>query len=130
VYDISNTIVAMAQTNFNSTSDDEGTVIDFEADATSIPRVSGIATSVEATETATDIIGGGAGGGPRPSITGTGGAAGNDGDTVIVTVTAGPGATSTGAAVGNLPPADLRIWAVLGFSGLCAVLGGTWFMLI
>lgn len=67
VYDLSNSVVAMAQANTNSTSE---SIVEFEADATAIPRVSGVASVVEATQTAT--FEGGIGGGGRPTGANTG----------------------------------------------------------
>ncbi|TVY87479.1 putative aspartic-type endopeptidase, partial [Lachnellula willkommii] len=60
VYDLENNVIAIAQTNFNSSS---SSVVDFQASATGISRVSGLASSVdvEATVTSTGLpgIGGG-----------------------------------------------------------------------
>jgi hypothetical protein len=118
VYDLTNNVVAMAQTNFDSTTE---SIIDFEADATSIPRVSGVASSLDVTQTATGILGGGGGGRPtpRPSTTGS-----ESGDPGVVTVTATP----TGLAVRSVPALDVTGLLVLGVSGAFAVLGGAWFL--
>jgi len=50
VYDLKNNLVAIAQTNFNSTT---SSIIDFKADQTAIPAVSGVAKDSGVQETAT-----------------------------------------------------------------------------
>jgi hypothetical protein len=54
VYDLKNNVVAIAQTNFNSTTSN---IIDISADATAIPNVSGIASQTTSlVETATGVL--------------------------------------------------------------------------
>lgn len=50
VYDLKNNLIAIGQTNFNSTT---SSILDFPADATTIPLVIGVATSSLIVETAT-----------------------------------------------------------------------------
>ena len=126
VYDLKNNLIAIAQTNFNSTT---SSIVDFTADATAIPNISGVASSVAVTETAT---GGLPVGGDHTATSGTG-------KTTATGSSSGSGATTTGtgssssstsksAAVGSVPAFDATALMIFGFSSTLAVLGGGWFL--
>jgi hypothetical protein len=119
VYDLKNNLIAIAQTNFNSTT---SSVVDFTADATAIPNVSGVASNIAVTETATGAIPGVGG------HTTTSGATGKA--TAVTTGSTGSSTSSTSksAAVGSVPAFDATVLMVLGLSGVFAVLGGGWFL--
>ena len=126
VYDLTNNVVALAQTNFNSTS---SSVVDFQASATGIPNVSGVASSVAVTETASGALG--LGGGHTSTVTGT------HATTTSKTTGTGTGSASTtsstsssskSAAVGTVPAFDFTSLMVLGVSAAFAVLGGGLFI--
>jgi len=118
VYDLKNNVVAIAQTNFNST---DSNVIDFKADQTAIPAVSGVASGAGIVETNTGLSGGRptTSRGSRPTSSPTENANGP------ITVTATP----TGAAVASVPSFDLSGLFVMGGAALFAVLGGGLFLL-
>jgi hypothetical protein len=136
VYDLSNNLIAIAQTNFNSTT---SSIVEFQASATGIPNVSGVAMSVTGvTETATGPLGVGT------KTTTTGSSATTTG-TVKTTTTSGAGSAegsttttksaSTSAttsaksgAVGSVPAFDVRGLMVLGISSIFALLGGSWLL--
>jgi hypothetical protein len=119
VYDLKNNLVAVAQTNFNSTT---SSIVDFQASATSIPNVSGVASSATVSQTATGVIGNVGGqktttsSGSKTSSTETGTGSGAS--------SSSSGATSKSAAVGSVPVFDVRGLLVLGLSATFAVLGG------
>jgi hypothetical protein len=119
VYDLKNNLVAVAQTNFNSTT---SSIVDFQASATSIPNVSGVASSATVSQTATGVIGNVGGqktatsSGSKSSSTETGTGSGAS--------SSSSGATSKSAAVGSVPAFDVRGLLVLGLSATFAVLGG------
>jgi hypothetical protein len=123
VYDLSNNLIAIAQTNFNSTT---SSIVDFEAGATSIPNVSGVASSASVTQTATGVIGFGVGGktatanGGKTTSTGAGTGTG--------TGVAASSTTSKSAAAISVPALDMRALLVLGIAGAFAGLGGGWFL--
>ena len=130
VYDLKNNLVAIAQTNFNSTTSN---IVDFTASATSIPNVSGVASSASGV-TNTQTAGPGIGAGSK-TATGTGSATGS----LIPVKTSASGSTGTAstsstssasksAATGVVPAFDVRGLFVLGISGLFAVLGGGWIL--
>lgn len=116
VYDLKNNLIALAQTNFNSTT---SSIVEFQASATSIPDVSGVASNVQVIQTAT----GGAGGIGGPKTTTDGGSTKTAGSTTG-TGAAASTSTSKGAASGPVPAFDVRVLSVLGISGLFAVFGG------
>jgi hypothetical protein len=128
VYDLQNNLIALAQTNFNSTSSN---IVEFKASATSIPDVSGVASSAQVTETNTGILGGG--GGPKTTASTTGSS-----PTAAKTTSSSTGTgTGTGAATttsskssgASGPPAfDARGLFVLGISSAFAVLGATFIL--
>ncbi|KAG0646765.1 putative aspartic-type endopeptidase opsB [Hyphodiscus hymeniophilus] len=121
VYDLKNNVIAIAQTNFNSTT---SSIIDFTADATAIPNVSGVASSVAVTETATGGLPVGGGHSATSSITGKPTASGASGSSSG----SSSSSTSKSAAVGSVPAFDVTALAVFGLSGVFAVLGGGWFL--
>lgn len=128
VYDLSNSVVAMAQANLNSTSEN---IVEFAVGAKAIPRVSGVASIVEATQTAT--FGGGVGnGGLRPTVTNTGRSTSSatSGVTVAVTSSVGGSPTSTPTPTqngGGKIVGDVGALIVLGLSFSMALLGSNWF---
>jgi hypothetical protein len=121
VYDIQNNLIALAQTNFNSTT---SSVVDFKAGATSIPKVSGVASSAQVTQTATGMIG------PQKSATETGSGTTSTGTatrTSTGSTTTGSSATQTqskSAAVGSVPAFNIQRLLILGISVAFAGLGG------
>jgi hypothetical protein len=131
VYDLSNNLIAIAQTNFNSTT---SSIVDFKAGATSIPNVSGVASSASVTQTATGVIGIGGGG---KTATATGTATADGGKTTSTGAGTGTG-TGTGAAASStksksaaaisVPALDTRGLLVLSIASTFAVLGGGWFL--
>lgn len=138
VYDLSNNLIAIAQTNFNSTT---SSIVEFQASATSIPNVSGVASSVTGvTETATGPQGVG---GKTTATTGSS-ATTTEG---VTTTTNGAGTTTTksstttgsastsattsttkSGAVGSVPAFDIRGLMILGISSIFALLGGSWLL--
>jgi hypothetical protein len=122
VYDLKNNVIALAQTNFNSTT---SSIVDFQADATAIPNVSGVASSVAVTETATSKLP--VGGGHATTTTKTG--AGTDSTSTSSGTTSPTGsATSKGAAVASVPAFDGAALMVLGLASAFALLGGGWLL--
>lgn len=126
VYDLKNNLIAIAQTNFNSTT---SSIVDFSASATAIPNVSGVASNVAVTETAT---GGLPVGGEHTATTGVTGKV-----TAVTKSSSGSTATDTGSstsstsksgAAGSVPAFDLTLLVVFGLSAACAVLGGGWLL--
>jgi hypothetical protein len=137
VYDLSNNLIAMAQTNFNSTT---SSIVEFQASATSIPNVSGAAMSVSGvTETATGPLGVG---GKTTTTTGssatttgtvkttTTSGAGNAGGSTTTAGSASTSATTSAksGAVGSVPAFDIRGLMILGISSIFALLGGSWLL--
>jgi len=116
VYDLENNVVAMAQANQNSS---EESIVEFEASATGIPRVSGVAKDVEATQSAIPGVGGPGIATRRPS-----GASSTD---------SAPSATGTGQNAGQNAGvrvgSDMSAFVVFGASVAFAVLGGGMFTL-
>jgi hypothetical protein len=150
VYDLSNNLIAIAQTNFNSTT---SSIVEFQASATGIPIVSGVAMGVTGvTETATGPLGVGtkttttgssaATTGTVKTTTGTVEAttgavkttttlgAGSAGSSTTTTKSASTSATTsaTSGAVGPVPAFDVRGLMVLGISSIFALLGGSWLL--
>jgi hypothetical protein len=127
VYDLSNNLIAIAQTNFNSTT---ASIVDFKAGATSIPNVSGVASSASVTQTATGVLGIGVGG-----KTSTGSATANGGKTTSTGAGTGTGSgvtasstTSKSASSQSVPALDMRGLLVLSIGGAFSVLGAGWFL--
>jgi len=118
VYDLSNNLIAIAQTNFNSTT---SKIVDFTASATSIPNVSGAAASASVKQTATGVIGNGGG---QKTVTVTAGAKTSGAGTGTGTTAGATGSTSKSSAAGVVPVFDGRGLLVLGISVGFAVLGG------
>jgi len=154
VYDLKNNVIAVAQTNFNSTT---SSIVEFSAGETGIPLVSGVASSAQVTETATGKapVGGsktssGAGktttsssGSTTASATGSSsgssgsgssssgsGATGSAGSirTGSSTSAAASTATSKAAGVRTVPAIDPSALMVLCGSAALAVLGGSVFL--
>jgi hypothetical protein len=115
VYDLESNQIAIGQTNFNSTTSN---MVEFLANATSIPQVSGVASSAEVTQTS---IGGLPGVGTNPVATSSGRSS----------TSTGAAATSSSAAVAavSIPPLDTRALNLLGVSVTLAAMGGGLFML-
>jgi hypothetical protein len=125
VYDLKNNLIAMAQTNFNSTT---SSIVEFAADATAIPSVSGVASAASATETATGIlpIGGGKTSTANPTATNSGGsgsttATGSSGSSSTASSTRAPDKNNAGVA--SVPAFDMRGLMVMGMSAAFAVFG-------
>lgn len=131
VYDLKNNLIAIAQTNFNSTT---SSIVDFTADATAIPNVSGVASSVAVTETATGglPVGGdhtATSGVTKSTATSTGSGSGSGATTTGTgSSSSSTSSTSKSAAVGSVPAFDITALVVLGLSSTFAVLGGGWFL--
>jgi hypothetical protein len=121
VYDLKNNLIAIAQTNFNSTT---SSIVDFTADATAIPNVSGVASSVAVTETAT---GGLPVGGDHTATSGAGITTATKSSTTTGTGSSSS-STSKSAAAGSVPAFDATALLVFGLSSTLAVLGGGWFL--
>ncbi|KUJ13704.1 acid protease [Mollisia scopiformis] len=125
VYDLQNNLIALAQTNFNSTT---SSIVEFQASATTIPNVSGVASSAQVTETNTGILGGGGG----PKTTSATGTATTDGSKTTSTSGTGTGAstsnTSKSAATGTVPAFDIKALFVLGISSVFTVLGASFIL--
>ncbi|KAN0105884.1 acid protease [Hyaloscypha variabilis] len=121
VYDLSNNLIAIAQTNFNSTT---SKIVDFTASETSIPNVSGAAASASIAQTATGVIGNDGGG--QRTVTVTAGA--TSAGTGTGTSSTATGTTSKSVAVGAVPAFDGRGLLVLGISAGFALLGGGWLL--
>lgn len=122
VYDLKNNLIAIAQTNFNSTT---SSIVDFTASATAIPNISGVASSVAVTETATGGLPvGGTGKATAITKSSTGSTATGTGSSTSST----SGSTSKSAAVGSVPAFDVTVLMVFGLSSAFAVLGGGWFL--
>lgn len=118
VYDLKNNLIALAQTNFNSTT---SSIVEFQASATSIPNVSGVASNVQVTQTATGNPEGI--GGPK-TTTESSASTKTSGSTTTGTGAAASTSTSKGAASGIVPAFDVQVLFVLGTSSLFAVFGG------
>ncbi|KAF8859938.1 acid protease, partial [Acephala macrosclerotiorum] len=116
VYDLKNNLIALAQTNFNSTT---SSIVEFQASATSIPNVSGVASNVQVTQTATGNPGGI--GGPKTTADSS---ASTKTSGSTTTGTGAAASTSKGAAFRPVPAFDGRVLFVLGISGLFAGFGG------
>lgn len=119
VYDLKNNVVALAQTNFNST---DSNVVEFTADETAIPKVSGVASQASVTATVTGPVGIGA----TKSATTTGKGSTSTGSSTSGTSTA---SSSKSAGVTTVPALDMSLLAVLGGSLALSVLGGGLFLL-
>jgi len=138
VYDLKNNVVALAQTNFNSTS---SSIVDFTADQTAIPAVSGVASNAGIVETATGNVGvktdtASATGKATPKPTGSGGSATashKSGTAISPTPTAtgsgsGSGSGAGSAGVASVPALDFSGLLMLGGSAVFAMLGGGWLL--
>lgn len=121
VYDLKNNLIAIAQTNFNSTT---SSIVDFTASATAIPNISGVASSVAVTETAT---GGLPVGGEHTATSGVTGKATATG-TGSSSSTSSTSGSSKSAAAGSVSAFDATALMVFGLSSVFAVLGGGWFL--
>lgn len=107
VYDLDNYRVALAQANLNST---ESNVVEITNGSNSLPDVTGVASQVQVTQTATGLPG--VGGLPTVTVTGT--------------------ASSTGtgnAGVRSIPAPDWMAAAVASLTGLGVLAGGLIFAL-
>lgn len=127
VYDLKNNVIALAQTNFNSTT---SSIVDFKADQTAIPAVSGVASNAGISETATGKL-------PLKTNTasatgsGSGGVSGHATNTGSETATATSTPTSSStknAGVASVPALDLTALSVLGGSAMLVVFGGGWLL--
>jgi hypothetical protein len=126
VYDLKNNLIAIAQTNFNSTT---SSIVDFQADATTIPNVSGVASSAAVTETATSRLPVGGGHVTTSEATGRTTATKSSGSTATGSSTGSTGSsTSKSAAAESVPAFDLTGLMVFALSSAFAVLGGGWFL--
>jgi len=125
VYDLKNNLIAIAQTNFNSTT---SSIVDFTADATAIPKVSGVASSVAVTETATGGLPVGGDHTATAGVTGKPTASGAKTSSTTGSSSSSTGTTSKSAAVGSVPAFDATALAIFGLSSVFAVLGGGWFL--
>ncbi|TVY81058.1 putative aspartic-type endopeptidase opsB, partial [Lachnellula suecica] len=137
VYDLQSNEIAIAQTNFNSTSSN---IVEFTATETGIPNVSGVASSAAVTATATGNLPGigngrtsagtGTSSASASASSGTGSATGlvtTAGGTAASTPTSTPSASkSSSAGVSTVPAFDGRGLVVMGVAGVFAVLGGGW----
>ena len=125
VYDLKNNLIAIAQTNFNSTT---SSIIDFSADATAIPNVSGVASGVSVTETATGGLPVGGDHSATTGVTGKATAKSTGGSEATTTSTSSStsstGTTSKSAAVTSVPAFDMTALVVFGISSVFAVVGG------
>lgn len=113
VYDLEANQIAIAQTNFNSST---SSIVEFSATATRIPNVSGVASSVDITRTASAVfpgIGGIATGTVTISPSGAG---------ATVTVSSSPSASKAEAAR-SVPVFDISHIVVLGVSSIFAFMG-------
>ena len=125
VYDLKNNLIAIAQTNFNSTT---SSIVDFTADATAIPKVSGVASSVAVTETATGGLPFGGDHSTTAGATGKPTASGATTGSTTGSSSSSTGTTSKSAAVGLVPAFDATALTIFGLSSVFAVLGGGWFL--
>jgi hypothetical protein len=125
VYDLSNNLIALAQTNFNSTT---SSIVDFKAGATSIPNVSGVASSASVTQTATGLLGIGAIGKTATATANGGQTTSTGAGTGTGTGVAASSTKSKSAAAISVPALDTRGLLVLGIAGAFAGLGGGWFL--
>ncbi|KAK9802151.1 putative Aspartic peptidase domain-containing protein [Seiridium cardinale] len=113
VYDLQNNQVAIAQSNLNST---ESNIVEISNSTTELPDVTGVASQVSVTQTATGLPGVGGG-----QTSGTG--------TVLPTVTVTASGTSTpssspNAGAKNVPAPDWSAVLVMGLTGLGVLVGG------
>lgn len=130
VYDLDSNVIGLAQTNFNSTS---SSVVEFKADATGLPKVSGVTeTSASATQT---VVSSSLSIGGKPTVntaanpTATGSGSGTDAGAGIAAVgTADATATKNSAASSSVPAVDVGTLIALGLSSAFAAMGGTWFL--
>ena len=118
VYDLSNNLIALAQTNFNSTT---SKIVDFTASETRIPNVSGAAASASVAQTATGVIGNGGG---QKTVTVTAGAKTSAATGSGTGSSAGATGSTSKSSAGVVPVFDGRGLIVLGVSVGFAVLGG------
>lgn len=125
VFDLKNNAIAIAQTNFNSTT---SSIVDFQADATAIPNVSGVASNVAVTETATGGLPIGGGHTATSEVTGKVTTAGATKSATGSSTSSTGSSTIKNAAVGSVPAFDMTALMVFGLSGVFAVLGGGWFL--
>jgi len=153
VYDLKNNVIAVAQTNFNSTTSN---IVEFSGSMTGIPDVSGVASSAQVTETATGKapVGGsktssGAGkmsssstssssSSSSSSVTGSSSGSSTTGSSTGSAATGSAGsirtgsstsaattaATSKAAGVRSIPRLDLSALIALCGSAALAILGG------
>jgi hypothetical protein len=113
VYDLKNNEVALAQTNFNATG---SKVVELQSNESGIPFVSGVASGVSVTQTATGAVGVKTLGSSHTSgTTGTASA---------------KSSTSKGAAAGvRVPGVDMGLVGVMGVGTLGMLVGGIGFLL-
>jgi len=107
VYDLENNEIAIAQTNFNSSS---SSVVEFQASETGIPKVSGLASSVDVTATATGVVPGIGVGKNTESVSGSGGGS----TTPSVTAPSVTGLVTTDAVTGKTSVASSRTTSAAG----------------
>lgn len=117
VYDLKNNVIALAQTNFNSTT---SSIVDFKADQTAIPAVSGVASSAGVTNTATGKVGG--------KTTAGATATGKQTGTATGTSSTSTSTSSKSAGVATVPAFDLTALFVVGGSAVLAIFGGGWLL--
>lgn len=117
VYDLKNNEIGLAQTNFNSTSSH---VVDFSADATGIPNVSGVASSVSVTGTVTSTR--------KTAAAASTSLAGVTTGTVASSTSTSTSTSTKNAAVASVPALDKSSLLVLGISSALALLGGSLFL--
>ncbi|RDL36107.1 Acid protease [Venustampulla echinocandica] len=119
VYDLDSNVIALAQTNFNSTS---SSIVEFKADATGIPNVSGVANSnADVTQSAGALL---PGIGVRTSSSTAATATGTGAGAEAVRTSD----TKKSAAAGSVPAFDVSTLIILGVSSTFAVMGSAWFL--
>ncbi|ETS77657.1 hypothetical protein PFICI_09719 [Pestalotiopsis fici W106-1] len=109
LYDLDNYRIAIAQANLNSTTSN---VIEITNSSTSLPDVTGVASQVQVTQTATGLPGVGGGGLPTVTVTGTASAS-----------------TSGSAGARAVPAPDWMAAVIAAVTGLGVLAGGMIFAL-
>lgn len=124
VYDLQSNVIAIAQTNFNST---QSNVVEFTATETGIPNVSGVASSVDVTASPTAVLPGPVGGVKTSGSTtrSATGAVTSESPTTAAS-SSSAASTSKSAGVAMIPAFNRWSLAVSGFVGALAALGGGW----
>ncbi|KAH8585437.1 aspartic peptidase domain-containing protein [Bisporella sp. PMI_857] len=122
VYDLKNHLIALAQTNFDSTT---SSIIDFEATQTAIPLISGVASVPPITETGT-----GRPGGKTTTVRSVTSARTRTTSLSTGTATQGPFVTQiSSGAVSNTLALDLIELLYVASSTIFALLGGGWLLM-